>query len=179
MAKTLESVIASLPKAQQAAITEKTNQLIAEGMTLQELRKARARSQQAVGEILHINQTAVSKIGCRTDIDVSTCVLTSRRWVARRIVSPTFPIVRPSKLTSLKNWRKEIRGHRVATLAARSATGRNTKPVLTKRYDTFLLEELRDPELLDNGADIVPVQKLMCSRFIQVTIPNQVIALTS
>lgn len=72
MAETLESVLASLPKAQQAAITEKTNQLIAEEMTLQELRKARARSQQTVGEILQINQTAVSKIERRTDMYVST-----------------------------------------------------------------------------------------------------------
>ena len=85
MAETLESVLAARPKAQQVPITEKTNQLIAEEMALQELRKARARSQQAVGEILHINQTAVSKIGRRTDMDVSTCVLTSRRWVARWI----------------------------------------------------------------------------------------------
>jgi len=72
MAETLESVLASLPKAQQVAIAEKTKQLIAEEMTLQELRKARARSQQTVGEILHINQTAVSKIERRTDMYVST-----------------------------------------------------------------------------------------------------------
>ena len=80
MAETLESVLAALPKAQQAAITEKTNQLIAVEMTLQELRKARTRSQQTVREILHINQTTVSKIERRTDMDVSTCVLTSRPW---------------------------------------------------------------------------------------------------
>ncbi len=72
MAETLESVIAFLPKEQQEAIAQQTMKLIAEEMTLRELRKARERSQQAVGEILAINQAAVSKIERRTDMYVST-----------------------------------------------------------------------------------------------------------
>ena len=72
MAETLESVLASLPKQQQEAIAEQTQKLIADEMTLRELRKARERSQRAVGEILNINQTAVSKIERRTDMYVST-----------------------------------------------------------------------------------------------------------
>lgn len=72
MAETLESVIAALPEVQQSAIAKQTQALIAEEMTLRELRKARERSQQAVGEILDINQAAVSKIERRTDMYVST-----------------------------------------------------------------------------------------------------------
>ena len=72
MTETLESVIASLPKAQQEAIAQQTMNLVAEEMSLRELRKARERSQQAVGEILAINQAAVSKIERRTDMYVST-----------------------------------------------------------------------------------------------------------
>ena len=72
MAETLESVIAALPEVQQAAIAKQTQALIAEEMTLRELRKARERSQQAVGEILDINQAAVSKIERRADMYVST-----------------------------------------------------------------------------------------------------------
>lgn len=72
MAETLESVLASLPEEQQVAIAEQTRKLIAEEMTLRQLRKARERSQQTVGEILNINQTAVSKIERRADMYVST-----------------------------------------------------------------------------------------------------------
>jgi len=72
MAETLESVLASLPKERQVAIAEQTRKLIAEEMTLRQLRKARERSQRTVGEILNINQTAVSKIERRTDMYVST-----------------------------------------------------------------------------------------------------------
>ena len=43
MTETLESVLASLPVQQQEAIVQQTKQLIAEEMTLKELRKARAR----------------------------------------------------------------------------------------------------------------------------------------
>jgi DNA-directed RNA polymerase specialized sigma subunit len=72
MTERLESVIAALPKEQQEAIAQQTMQLVAEEMSLRELRKARERSQRAVGEILDINQAAVSKIERRTDMYVST-----------------------------------------------------------------------------------------------------------
>jgi len=72
MTETLESVIHSLPAAQQEDIAQQTMKLIAEEMTLRELRKARERSQKAVGEILDINQAAVSKIERRTDMYIST-----------------------------------------------------------------------------------------------------------
>jgi DNA-directed RNA polymerase specialized sigma subunit len=71
MTETLESAISALPKEQQEAIAQQTLKLIAEEMSLRELRKARERSQQAVGEILAINQAAVSKIERRTDMYVS------------------------------------------------------------------------------------------------------------
>jgi hypothetical protein len=70
--KSLDEFIDSLPKEEQEAIQQEAERLIAEEMTLRELRKARARSQRAVGEILHINQAAVSKIERRTDMYVST-----------------------------------------------------------------------------------------------------------
>ncbi len=72
MARDLDDFIVSLPQEEQAAIHQEAQRLIAEEMTLQELRKARERSQQLVGEILHINQAAVSKIERRTDMYVST-----------------------------------------------------------------------------------------------------------
>lgn len=72
MTERLENVIAALPKEQQEAIAQQTMQLVAEEISLQELRKARERSQRAVGKILDFNQAAVSKIERRTDMYVCT-----------------------------------------------------------------------------------------------------------
>jgi transcriptional regulator with XRE-family HTH domain len=68
----LDDFITSLPEAEQQAIAEEAQRLIAEEMTLRELRQARARSQRVVAEVLHIKQAAVSKIERRTDMYVST-----------------------------------------------------------------------------------------------------------
>lgn len=72
MAKKLEEFIATLPRDDQQNIHQEAERLIAEEMTLRELRKTRACSQQAVGDMLKINQAAVSKIERRTDMLIST-----------------------------------------------------------------------------------------------------------
>ena len=72
MTKSFKQFLAALPEEEQTAIAQATERLITEEMTLQQLRKARERSQEVVGEILHINQAAVSKIERRTDMYVST-----------------------------------------------------------------------------------------------------------
>jgi transcriptional regulator with XRE-family HTH domain len=72
MTERFEQFLAELPAEEQIAIAQETERLIAEEMTLQQLRKARKHSQELVGEILHVNQAAVSKIERRTDMYVST-----------------------------------------------------------------------------------------------------------
>lgn len=72
MAIKLEDYIASLPQEEQIAIQQETEHLIAEELSLQALRKARARSQKQVGERLKVKQAEVSKIERRTDLYVST-----------------------------------------------------------------------------------------------------------
>ena len=72
MGRTLNDVIASLPQERQEAIYKEAERLIEEEMTLRELRKARACSQQVVADVLNVNQAAVSKIERRTDMYVST-----------------------------------------------------------------------------------------------------------
>lgn len=72
MAETLRSVLASLPKARQESIARQAEMLIAEEMTLRELRKAQAYSQQVVSEKLNVNQSEISKIERRTDMYIST-----------------------------------------------------------------------------------------------------------
>ncbi len=72
MARTFEEVMASLPEEEQKAIHEEAARLIAEEMTLRELRKAAAQSQQELGRILKVKQAQVSKIERRADMYVST-----------------------------------------------------------------------------------------------------------
>lgn len=72
MAITLTDFIASLPLEEQEAINLEAEKLIAEEMTLRDLRKAREYSQHAVSERLHVNQSEVSKIEKRTDMYLST-----------------------------------------------------------------------------------------------------------
>lgn len=72
MAEALKSVLASLPKEQQAAITNQTTMLIAEEMALRDLRKALEYSQQVVSKKLNVNQSEISKIEHRTDMYLST-----------------------------------------------------------------------------------------------------------
>jgi len=72
MARTLEEFIASMSPENQAAVKLETERLLNEEMTLRELRRIRALSQRAVGDALHVNQAAISKIERRTDMYLST-----------------------------------------------------------------------------------------------------------
>ena len=58
------------PEAQKRA-AKKTLRMLEE-MPLQELRQARAYSQEQMAEILHVKQSAVSKLERRTDMYIST-----------------------------------------------------------------------------------------------------------
>ena len=91
MAKNLKELLASLPKKEQKAIDQKAKVLIAEEMSLQKLRKARARSQQKVGKILHVNQAAVSKLERRADMYVSTLKSYVQAMGGQLEIIATFP----------------------------------------------------------------------------------------
>ncbi len=68
----LNDYIAKLPKKRRNKIEERSQALLAEVNTLQELRKALHHSQTKIAKKLHVNQAAVSKIERRTDMYVST-----------------------------------------------------------------------------------------------------------
>jgi len=72
MARDVRDLIASLPIERQEAINREAERLIAEEMTLRELRRARAQSQAEVGKKLKVKQAEVSKIERRTDMYLST-----------------------------------------------------------------------------------------------------------
>jgi transcriptional regulator with XRE-family HTH domain len=72
MPKALKDVIAALPKEEQEKIKARGRQLVAEEMSLQELRKTIGKTQTAIAKRLKIGQDAVSKLETRSDMRVST-----------------------------------------------------------------------------------------------------------
>jgi len=72
MPRTLNEVIASLPQAERARIKARARELIAEEMSLQDLRKAIGKTQTAIAKRLKVGQDAVSKLETRSDMYIST-----------------------------------------------------------------------------------------------------------
>src|SRR5215831_18192949 len=72
MPRTLNEVIASLPEAERTKIEARTKELIAEEMSLQDLRKAIGKTQVALAKRLKVGQDAVSKLETRSDMYIST-----------------------------------------------------------------------------------------------------------
>jgi transcriptional regulator with XRE-family HTH domain len=72
MATRMDDYLAALPKKDRRAIEKRAEELIAEEATLRQLREARERSQEEVGQKLHIKQAAVSKLERRADMYLST-----------------------------------------------------------------------------------------------------------
>lgn len=72
MARNVNEVIAKLSGAQRKKVAARAAQLIAEEMTLQEIRKARKLTQQKIAKSLSIGQEGVSKLEQRSDLLIST-----------------------------------------------------------------------------------------------------------
>ena len=72
MAKHVNEIIRHLSSARRKKIETRAAQLIAEEMTRQELRRARARTQVQVAKKLGITQDSVSRLEQRTDLLLST-----------------------------------------------------------------------------------------------------------
>jgi DNA-binding XRE family transcriptional regulator len=68
----IDDIIKTLPAARRRAIKKRAKELIAEEMTLQELRRARAMTQVKMAKKLGIAQKQISEIEKRTDMHIST-----------------------------------------------------------------------------------------------------------
>jgi len=69
--KTFKSFLDQLPMERKEKIRARADQLKAE-MTLREIRKFQKCPQKAIAEHLHVNQSAISKMERRRDMNVST-----------------------------------------------------------------------------------------------------------
>src|ERR1700720_1937628 len=72
MPRNVNDIIKKLSPAQRRKVEARAAQLIAEEMTLQELRRARKITQQKMAKSLNIGQEGVSKIERRSDLLIST-----------------------------------------------------------------------------------------------------------
>lgn len=72
MSRSLEDKIKSLPKERQQKIQQRTNELIAEEMSLRDIRKALKQTQEDLGNKLHIGQDGISRLEKRSDMLLST-----------------------------------------------------------------------------------------------------------
>lgn len=107
MTTTLTEKLASLPADRQEKIEARAQQLIAEEMSLQSLRRARQLTQEKVADILNIRQENVSRIEKRTDLLLSTLrdYIQSMGGDLRLVVE--FPDSSPIVLSGLGEMERE------------------------------------------------------------------------
>ena len=72
MAKSLKDKLNAVSEARQTSIAARANELIAEEMTLRDLRVALDKTQQELGTALHMKQDGISRLENRSDMLLST-----------------------------------------------------------------------------------------------------------
>ena len=101
MARTLDEVIKRLPLDQQQDIEAQAARLIEDEMTLRDLRKAHALTQQRMAEALHISQDGVSRIEKRSDFLLSTLRSYVEAMGGKLRLVVEFPDRKPVMVTGL------------------------------------------------------------------------------
>ncbi len=101
MALNVEDVIARLDPAERRKVEEMAAELIAEEMTLRELRKARKLTQVSVARELGIGQDGVSRLEQRSDILLSTLRRTVEAMGGSLSLIARFPDRPPVELSGL------------------------------------------------------------------------------
>jgi len=72
MARTLNDKMKKLSTERRSAIQGRANELIAEEMTLRDLRLALKKTQEDLGTVLHMKQDGISRLEKRSDMLIST-----------------------------------------------------------------------------------------------------------
>lgn len=106
--KSLEDKLKELPPEEQAAIQARTEELIAEEMTLRDLRKALKLTQEEIAEKLHIKQESVSKLEQRSDLLLSTLGAYIESMGGTLTLTASFPNRPPVNLTGFEDIDQKI-----------------------------------------------------------------------
>jgi len=101
MALDVEDVIAGLDAAERRKVEEMAAELIAEEMTLRELRQARALTQASVARELGISQDAISRLEKRSDLLLSTLRRTVEAMGGSLSLIARFPDRPPVELAGI------------------------------------------------------------------------------
>jgi hypothetical protein len=102
MARTLDEVIGGLPKARRVRIEARARELIAEEMSLRDLRKAMKRTQAAIAIKIGVGQDSVSRMEQRDDVLLSTLRGYVRAMGGELSLIARFPNRPPVELTNLR-----------------------------------------------------------------------------
>jgi len=108
MPRNVNEIIAALSPAQRKKVEARAAELIAEEMTLRELRHARKLTQARMAKTLGITQDSVSRLEKRSDLLLSTLRKTVGAMGGSLSLVAEFPDRPPVVLSGLA----EIRGHR-------------------------------------------------------------------
>ena len=103
MGTTLRAKIQSLPPERQAKIQAMADELIAQEMTLRDLRQARQLTQVQVAQRLNIGQDAVSRMEKRTDLHISTLMEAIRAMGGELQLVVKFPDRPPVRLSGFQD----------------------------------------------------------------------------
>ena len=98
MGRTIGKTIAALPRKRRDKIRRRASELIAEEMSLQELRRAMNLTQVEMGRILGVGQHTVSRYERRADLLLSTLQECVRAMGGRLTLVAEFPNRRPVRI---------------------------------------------------------------------------------
>src|SRR5713226_6778561 len=101
MPRTLDEVVATLPAGERAKIEARARELIAEEMSLQDLRKAIGKTQTTIARRLKVGQDAVSKLETRSDMYISTLRKILKAMGGELELIARFPDRPPVRLAAL------------------------------------------------------------------------------
>jgi DNA-binding XRE family transcriptional regulator len=101
MARNVNHILKALPASRRRKIEKRANQLIAEEMTLQELRRARELTQVSMAKSLGVAQKQISEIEKRTDMHISTLRRSIEAMGGKLSLVAEFPDRDPVVLTGI------------------------------------------------------------------------------
>jgi DNA-binding XRE family transcriptional regulator len=100
---TLEDKLAALPARRRKEIEKRAAELIAEEMTMRELRKANKKTQAQMAKALGVKQEQISRIEKRTDMYISTLRRSVEALGGELALVARFPDSAPVEITGLSD----------------------------------------------------------------------------
>lgn len=113
MARTLSQKIARLPAKRRAQVKARAAELIAEELSLQDLRKAMNRTQVELARTLNVGQDTVSRYEQRSDMLLSTLKDYVEAMGGELDLVARFPNRRPVRIKALRDLSDDTRTRRV------------------------------------------------------------------